>query len=235
MMGGKRTAALSATAALLLARVAPAAAADLPNLQQPSSNDRAQAIDCMTTAILYEAGFEPRAGQEAVAEVILNRLRSPAFPKTICGVVFQGSERHTGCQFSFTCDGSLRKILPIEAVARAREVATLAIEGLLTPRTSGATHFHADYVSPYWAPTLVRVATIGRHIFYRQPGAGELSHLTRYDAAGEQMPASIGNSIRVASIATQRVPPETTHEPEKFMPWGLSSDSLVRPQSDVKR
>jgi hypothetical protein len=149
--------------------------------------------------------------------------------------VFQGSERRTGCQFSFTCDGSLRKILPIDAVVRAREVATMAIEGLLAPRTSGATHYHADYVSPYWAPTLVRVATIGRHIFYRQPGGNEFSNLARYDGAGEQMPATIGNAIRVASTAALNVQPAKTQEPETFMPWGLSPNSLIRAQSDVKR
>lgn len=234
-MGWKRTAAFLAAAVLTGASGSPAAAADLPSIAQSSGTDRARAIDCMTDAVLHEAGFEPRDGQEAVAEVILNRLRSPAFPKTVCGVVFQGSGRRTGCQFSFTCDGSLRKPLPSDAAVRAREVATRAIDGLLVPHTSGATHYHADYVSPYWAPTLIRVETIGRHVFYRQPGADEFSRVARYDAAGEQTPASIASVIASASVASLADFTKKPHEPEKFMPWGLSPGLPAQLQAASKR
>ena len=210
-------------------------AAALPGLAAPTNDDRTQAIGCMTSAILYEAGFESREGQEAVAEVVLNRLRSPAFPKTVCGVVFQGSQRRTGCQFSFTCDGSMRKALPVDAIERAREVATKAIDGQLTSRISGATHYHADYVSPYWAPTLVRVAAIGRHIFYRQPGATEFSHLARYAASGERMPVSLTAELSGTSDATSNAPPDKSRDPERFMPWGLAPPGLPSNQAAAKR
>ena len=82
--------------------------------------ERARALLCMTQAIYYEAALEPTPGQEAVAQTILNRVRHPAFPKSVCGVVFQGSSQLTGCQFSFTCDGS-RARPPIEPFwSRAR-------------------------------------------------------------------------------------------------------------------
>lgn len=231
MSWGKCAAHLLATAALVIAHQTPAAAADVQDSVHSSNNDRAQAVECMASAILYEAGFEPRDGQEAVAEVILNRLRNPAFPKTVCGVVFQGSERRTGCQFSFTCDGSLRKIMPADVIARAREVATRAIDGDLLAHTSGATYYHADYVQPYWAPTLVRVATIGRHIFYRQPGGRAFSQLTRYDASGTEragVAGILGGSVGSSESA------EKPAEPERFMPWGLVPQSSASSQSAEK-
>jgi hypothetical protein len=197
-------------------------------------DDRAQAIGCMATAIQYEAGFEPAEGQEAVAEVILNRLHNPAFPKSVCGVVFQGFDRRSGCQFSFTCDGSMSKSLPIDAILRARQVATRAIDGELVPHTAGATHYHADYVSPYWAPSLVRLTSIGRHIFYRLPGASSFSTLARYNGAGEHMPmtltaASGGASVPSGAGAAKK------KEPERFMPWGLSPAALAQSSSASNR
>ncbi|MGI4879047.1 MAG: cell wall hydrolase [Janthinobacterium lividum] len=133
-----------------------------------AGTDRADAIDCLATAISYEAGNEPEAGQEAVAEVVLNRVRHPAFPKTVCGVVYQGAERRTGCQFTFACDGSLLRRRAPQAMARA--VATRALDGQLGPGIGEAVFYHADYVAPAWAPSLVRVGQIGAHIFYRFPG-----------------------------------------------------------------
>jgi hypothetical protein len=202
----------------------------------PVKDDRAQAIGCMATAILYEAGFEPSEGQEAVAEVILNRLHNPAFPKTVCGVIFQGSDRGTGCQFSFTCDGSMNKTLPMDAVLRARAVATHAIDGELAAHTAGATHYHADYVSPYWAPSLVRLTSIGRHIFYRLPGASPFSALARYNPAGEHMPLTLGGSLAgTAPAAAAAAPTEKPKEPERFMPWGLSPAALAQAASASKQ
>lgn len=213
-----------------------AAAASAEPSPAGSMVDRAPAITCMTSAILYEAGYEPRSGQEAVAEVILNRLHHPAFPKTICGVVFQGSERRTGCQFSFTCDGSLRKSLPLGTIARAREVATRAIDGQLSAKIAGATHYHADYVSPYWAPTLIRVGAIGRHIFYRQPGAMAFSITTRYDARGDQMPSALTSNLRApaSTIVVTSVAAEQPAKPERFSPWGLAPLAIAQVRSGTK-
>jgi spore germination cell wall hydrolase CwlJ-like protein len=132
--------------------------------------DEARAADCMTAAIYYEAGFESLDGERAVAQVVINRLRNPLFPKTVCGVVFQGSDRRTGCQFTFTCDGSLAHKPQPEAWERARKVAAAALHGYVMKKVGNATHYHADYVAPYWSPTVVKVAVVGQHIFYRWTG-----------------------------------------------------------------
>lgn len=138
------------------------------------SDDRARALRCLTQAIYYEAALEPRPGQEAVAQVVLNRVRDPNFPNTVCGVVFQGAERITGCQFSFTCDGSLARAPVAWAWNRAADVARRALAGHVAVSVGTATHYHADYVRPWWSPTLTKIHQIGAHIFYRwQGGAGE--------------------------------------------------------------
>ena len=131
---------------------------------------RARALECLTSAIYYEAGQESLAGQQGVAQVILNRVRHPAFPASVCGVVYQGSTRTTGCQFTFTCDGSLARAPEPASWNRAREVAKAALAGFVQPAVGNATHYHANYVAPYWAPTLAKTAAIGAHIFYRWSG-----------------------------------------------------------------
>lgn len=126
-------------------------------------------LDCLSRAIYYEARSEDTAGQLAVAEVVMNRVRDPRFPKSICEVVYQGQYRNTGCQFTFTCDGSVRTKPVGISWDRAKSVALHVMLGLNTPVTNKATHYHTDYVNPYWAPGLVETATIGTHIFYRFP------------------------------------------------------------------
>ncbi|MDB5446117.1 MAG: sleB [Phenylobacterium sp.] len=140
------------------------------NLAAEGVLDEARATDCMTAAIYYEAGFESLAGARAVAQVVINRMRNPLFPKTVCGVVFQGSDRTTGCQFTFVCDGALARKPAEEAWERARKVAVAALQGYVMKPVGNATHYHADYVAPYWSPTLVKVAVVGQHIFYRWTG-----------------------------------------------------------------
>lgn len=135
-----------------------------------TADDRRRALRCLTQAIYYEAALEPTDGQEAVAQVVLNRVRDPNYPDTICGVVFQGAERVTGCQFSFTCDGSLAQGPVAWAWDRARIVAERALAGHVAVRVGTATHYHADYVHPWWAPTLNKITQIGAHIFYRWKG-----------------------------------------------------------------
>ena len=135
-----------------------------------SDADRLRSVECLTAAIYYEAANEPLAGQRAVAQVVLNRVRHPAYPSTVCGVVFEGARRSTGCQFSFTCDGSLRRA-PIPAIwGRARSVAEAALNGYVHGQVGWSTHYHANYVVPYWASSLVKAANIGLHIFYRWRG-----------------------------------------------------------------
>jgi len=128
-----------------------------------------KALRCMTQAVYYEAGFEPVAGRYAVAQVILNRMRHPAFPKSVCGVIYQGSHR-PGCQFSFACDGSLLRAPGGKAWSEARRVAQDVLSGAVTSTVGMATHYHANYVSPYWAPKLHKITQMGAHIFYRWPG-----------------------------------------------------------------
>ena len=131
---------------------------------------RARAIDCMAAAVLYEAGDDP-VGQRAVAQVVLNRVRHPAFPKTVCGVVFQGSERSTGCQFTFTCDGALVRHRWLDAQwVRARQVATAALTGTVFKPVGYATHYHTDWVVPYWQSSLDKIAAVETHLFFRWTG-----------------------------------------------------------------
>ncbi|MBJ6123229.1 cell wall hydrolase [Sphingomonas mollis] len=126
---------------------------------------REQATECLATAALYEAGSDTR-GQKAVIQVILNRVRAPGFPKTICGVVYQGYTRDTGCQFSFTCDGSIQRRTVHVGWARARRAARRALSGYVFPDVGRATHYHTDWMVPYWRDSLVKVARVRRHLFY---------------------------------------------------------------------
>lgn len=126
---------------------------------------------CLAVGIYFEARGESARGQLAVARVILNRVGSENYPDTICGVVYQGSSRSTGCQFSFTCDAKLNKV-PNErrAWAKAMRTAEFVTMGRLDDAEVGpAMFYHADYVQPYWAASMVEVAKIGRHIFYSKP------------------------------------------------------------------
>lgn len=125
---------------------------------------------CLTQAVYYEAGFEPAVGRRAVAQVILNRVRHPAYPKSICGVVYQRSASNI-CQFTFVCDGALYRAPARDAWNPAQSVARAALAGYVEESVGQATHYHADYVSPRWAPMLAKVAQLGQHIFYRWPGA----------------------------------------------------------------
>ena len=143
-----------------------------PFIMTPDKIDEyARALDCLTAAIYYEAASETTEGQAAVAQVVLNRMRHPAYPNTVCGVVFQGSERTTGCQFSFTCDGAMARIPSVEGWGRAKAVAGAALNGSVAAGVGMATHYHTDWVAPYWAERLVKMRQIGTHIFYRWTGS----------------------------------------------------------------
>lgn len=184
-------------------------------------DDRARALECMALAIAYESGFEPRAGQMAVGEVILNRTRHPTYPKSVCGVVFQGSHRRTGCQFTFTCDGALRRPLPRRVIDGARQVAAEVLAGSTSGLVGGATHYHANYVSPYWAPTLLKVGVVGQHIFYRNPGT-RIAAVPYAGGAepGGLLPPGIPAPAEPAQVATVQASPRT-----RFAPWGLAVGS----------
>ena len=167
-----------------------------PFVLEASGDDRVRATQCLAQAVYYEAAREPEVGQEAVAQVVLNRLRHPAYPKSVCGVVYQGAARSTGCQFTFTCDGALRWAPQPTLWRQARDVAEKALAGYVDKAVGSATHYHAQYVSPYWAPTLVKMTQVGQHIFYRWTGPwGEPPAFTGRYAGGEAYlsPAVLGS------------------------------------------
>ena len=152
--------------------------------------DKARALDCLAKAVYYEAASESEGGQRAVAQVVLNRVSHPAYPKTVCGVVYQGSQRRTGCQFTFTCDGSLGRKPSATHWARALAVARRALSGEVYAPVGLATHYHTTWVNPYWAPSLAHIGTIGAHRFYRWPGAASRpAAFSDFYSGGEPTPA----------------------------------------------
>ncbi|MGF1549096.1 MAG: cell wall hydrolase [Sphingomonadaceae bacterium] len=130
-----------------------------------------RALECLAAAVYYEAASESEDGQRAVAQVVLNRVRHPAYPDSVCGVVYQGPQRAGGgCQFTFTCDGSLARRPSAAGWRQAHRIAADALAGKVHAGVGHATHYHTFQVHPHWAPKLAKVAAIGAHFFYRFPG-----------------------------------------------------------------
>ena len=166
-----------------------------------SQTDRARALQCLTTAIYYEAAREPDDGQRAVAQVVLNRVRHPAFPSTVCGVVFQGSEKR-GCQFSFACDGAMTRGQPArDAWIRAARVAADALNGSVFAPVGMATHYHTYAVTPSWNRSLVMTGVFGAHFFHRWKGYWGTSAAFRSVYAGHEPFPGPHPSLAVASPA----------------------------------
>ncbi len=123
---------------------------------------------CMSTGIYFEARGESYRGQVAVAQVIMNRVKHSQYPDTICGVVFQNQSWKNRCQFSFACDGIPERVTEPAAWAVAEEITTKVTNGsIYLSEVANATHYHANYVYPHWAPRMTRLTKIGAHIFYR--------------------------------------------------------------------
>lgn len=175
--------------ALLPVSALPVEAAHPFHMPALSTKQKAAAERCLTQAIYYEAATEPDSGKAAVAQVILNRVHHPAFPSTVCGVIYQGSTQ-PGCQFSFTCDGSMRHApLPL-LWSRAGEIARAALAGHVAAGVGMATHYHANYVLPHWAPKLTKIDQVGAHIFYRWPGGwGKPAAFTTRYGGDERIPS----------------------------------------------
>lgn len=151
--------------------------------RDPAARDRS--LGCLAQAIYYEARGESEEGQRAVAQVVLNRVRLPAFPNSVCGVVYQGSQRTTGCQFSFTCDGSMNAAIEPYAWERARRIAASALAGSVYRPVGLATNYHTTAIHPYWAPSLVPQIVLGAHIFYRQPRGGTVEAFSQAPSDSE--------------------------------------------------
>lgn len=175
----------------------------MPTLSQAQATN---AQLCLTQAIYYEAANEPDVGKAAVAQVILNRMRHPAYPNTVCGVIYQGSSR-PGCQFSFACDGAMSRP-PVPALwRRAAAVARAALSGHVETSVGMATHYHANYVLPRWAPKLTKIEQIGAHIFYRWPGSwGKPRAFSDAYAGAEWIPAF--SQLYHGGAATEGLPGE---------------------------
>ncbi len=128
---------------------------------------------CLAEAVYFEARGESVKGQAAVAQVVLNRVRNPAYPNTICGVVYQNRNWRDACQFSFACDGHRHRVTEPAHWCMAKLVArTVSAGQIWLPEVGSATHYHATYVRPFWAPTMQKMARIGQHVFYRTYGGG---------------------------------------------------------------
>lgn len=204
--------------------------------------DRARAEQCLAAAVYYEAASEPLSGQRAVAQVVLNRVRHPIYPRTVCDVVFQGSSRITGCQFTFTCDGSLARIPRGPSWARAQIVAQDALNGYVEPSVGTATHYHADWVAPWWRNSLTKLSTVGAHIFYRWKGStGTRGAFTQSYLGGEPEPstlvaaAALIDPLEDPLLNSTAAVPENAPPPDP-LPIGLSGGPPVRaPGADANR
>ena len=183
--------------------VGPAGAARPFLFAGDSGAAQARALECLTSAIYYEAGQEPADGQRAVAQVILNRVRHPAFPSSVCGVVYEGSTRQTGCQFTFTCDGSMARAPMAASWDRARKVAASALAGSVYPNVGNATHYHAFYVVPYWASSLAKTAVVGAHLFYRWSGGWGLPKAFGQAYSGRESDPRL---LRMTAMSVSRIP-----------------------------
>lgn len=175
-----------------------------------SDHDRAQATECLALTALAEAGGS-EAGQRAVIQIVLNRVRHPAFPKTVCGVVFQGAERTTGCQFTYTCDGSLTRSYPLAAWQIARRRARDALDGRVFRPVGLATHYHTTWVYPYWSSSLDKLAQVETQLFFNWRGFwGTPAALRAAYRGGEPSFAALLNrAITAAPLAAR--PLEVDH------------------------
>ena len=194
-----------------------------PFVLDASDQARSRALHCLTQAVYYEAATEPREGQEAVAQVVLNRLKHPAFPKSVCGVVFEGSQRGMGCQFTFTCDGSLARAPVSWRWDAAEQVATAALAGHVASEVGASTHYHAAWMTPYWSSSLVRTQRIGGHIFYRLPGASPQVLTGQYSGDEPTPPVGLAATEKVARAGGKRARQATPAPPgvAEFSVWGL--------------
>ena len=141
---------------------------------QLDEKGRAKAEKCLTEAIYFEARGEPIRGQIAVAQVVLNRVFSGYYPSTVCGVVYQNSERHLACQFTFTCNGNPEVVREPDAWERAKKIAAESLDGeLWLPEVGKATHYHAYWVHPSWVHEMTKMYKVGVHTFYRPKRWGD--------------------------------------------------------------
>jgi spore germination cell wall hydrolase CwlJ-like protein len=209
--------------------------------------DQIRSLQCLAEAVYYEARSESEDGQRAVAQVVLNRVRSPAYPNSVCGVVYQGPQRAGGgCQFTFTCDGSLASAPSGTGWDRARRIAAAALAGSVYAPVGYATHYHTQQVVPTWAYRLLKTAVVGSHSFYRMGGSwGDPSTFRARYAGREPAPAAImaarlpvytGPAVPAGSLAYAQTPAYATGgaansaAPPDNLPKVVFTDNLPRSQ-----
>jgi hypothetical protein len=185
--------------------------------------DGLRSLQCLAEAVYYEARSESLDGQRAVAQVVLNRVRHPAYPGSVCGVVYQGPLRAGGgCQFTFTCDGSLGWTAAGEAWLRARRIASEALAGAVYAPVGLATHYHTQQVLPDWAFRLAKIAVIGSHNFYRMPGSlGQPDAFRKAYSGREPSPATVMASRLPINLGRKPLPAS--------LPLALGSLPLAAP------
>ncbi len=176
-------------------------------LDRASAADRARALACLTMAVYYEAANQGPDGEAAVAQVVLNRVRHPLFPKTVCGVVFEGANLPTGCQFTFTCDGSLGRRPSQAGWRQASRIAERALGGYVQKDVGEATHYHTIWVVPYWRASVVKLTQISAHVFYRWPGGlgAPAAFQGRYAGAEIPPPPIDGFDVGLAPVQVAMV------------------------------
>jgi Cell Wall Hydrolase len=195
-------------------------------------------LRCISQAIYYEARGENYQGQIAVGEVVMNRVRSKFYPDTVCAVVYQGSQRTTGCQFTFTCDGSLDRRPRGRAWERAQQIATQVMLGYTRPVTRHATHYHTRAVNPHWSSTLVETAEIGSHLFYRFPNSSEKAVLMqaaerRVAPARAATPETADIIPHAADAAEAPAVPAAAPSPAPAAPAQAAPATNAAPQTDA--
>ena len=193
-----------------------------------SETDRTRATDCLALAALAEAGSNDDAGQRAVIQVILNRVRHPAFARTVCGVVFEGSQRATGCQFTFTCDGSLGRNYGAAAWDAARQRARAALGGRVYAPVGLATHYHTDWVHPWWSPKLVKLAQVQTHLFFRWPGYWGSAAAARMAYRGGE--PDVTGGVTASPAPAFAISPAAA-EATRLLPKGTSAQVAMRDPS----
>jgi hypothetical protein len=183
-----------------------------------SAIDRGRALQCLGAAIYYEAASESTDGQRAVAQVVLNRVMHPAFPDTVCGVVYQGSERASGCQFSFACDGAMARAPSRVAWDKALRIAAVALGGYVFAPVGLATHYHTYAVTPSWNRQLVMTDAIGAHLFHRWAGYwGTPAAFNQIYRGGEPLPGpharTLPREMTAAPVTLAAAPSATAASP----------------------
>ncbi|HET9638664.1 MAG TPA: cell wall hydrolase [Allosphingosinicella sp.] len=188
--------------------------------------DQLRSLQCLAEAIYYEARSESEDGQRAVAQVVLNRVRHPAYPGSVCGVVYQGPLRAGGgCQFTFTCDGSLVRMPYGADWDRARRIAAEALAGHVYAPVGLATNYHTHQVLPDWAFRLAKARVIGNHIFYRMPGT--------WGGAAAFSQAYRGREPSPATVMAARLPIDLGRGARAILPAPIDLASFALPVQAV--